>query len=314
MDGRGRLAQPLKRSDDARARAGRAPRLRIRSTPLGRLLHGCAAPLIACRARRAASVRSPRSPSCSAPATARSAATTWPIFPADGTICATAPPMPSDFASPRRRSPATMSSAAARCSPPPGSPRIPRCRSSTWARRARGSRRCRGCAGDAAQVLSRPARNRDQGARRIRAVAARRQGVGCRRRRRAAAGLRQHPLQPSAGCGRRRRRDPRARLPGGARRLSGAGRQSARRAGRRAALEPAAEERHRGQAAGNRGRCRAGDAGQARRRAQPDVARYRRDRPAAAGPRQRPALRCRGCGPRRGVEGQEQEGQEGGDA
>lgn len=52
MDGRGRLAQPLKRSDNARARAGRAPRLRIRSTPLGRLLHDCAAPLLAWRPPR----------------------------------------------------------------------------------------------------------------------------------------------------------------------------------------------------------------------------------------------------------------------
>jgi len=47
MDGRGRLAQPLKRSDDARARTARAPRLRIRSTRWGRLLHGCAASLTA---------------------------------------------------------------------------------------------------------------------------------------------------------------------------------------------------------------------------------------------------------------------------
>jgi cell division protein FtsQ len=45
MDGRGRLAQPLKRTDDAKGRFARAARSRIRSTRFGRLIHGAGAVL-----------------------------------------------------------------------------------------------------------------------------------------------------------------------------------------------------------------------------------------------------------------------------
>jgi cell division protein FtsQ len=51
MDGRGRLAQPLKRSENARASA-RATRSRIRSTKFGRICHNLFSPLFACEPRR----------------------------------------------------------------------------------------------------------------------------------------------------------------------------------------------------------------------------------------------------------------------
>jgi len=47
MDGRGRLAQPLKRTDDAERRLARASRSRLRATRFGRLLHAAGARLSA---------------------------------------------------------------------------------------------------------------------------------------------------------------------------------------------------------------------------------------------------------------------------
>ena len=77
--------------------------------------------------------------------------------------------------------------------------------------------------------------------------------------------------------------------------------------GRRAALEPAAQERHRRAAAGIRYRRRTGAPGRARPREESDLARHRRDRSAAAGPRHGAAVGRRRAGARRHAQGQEAE-------
>ena len=97
------------------------------------------------------------------------------------------------------------------------------------------------------------------------------------------------PLFVGDGAAARRQGFPRAARP-----LSGHPRPAARlRPGGRAALEPAAQERHRRAAAGSRRRARARPAGRARPRQEAAVARHRRDRPALARPRDRAPVRRR---------------------
>ena len=102
------------------------------------------------------------------------------------------------------------------------------------------------------------------------------------------------PLRQAAAGRRRRRRHQGQGFPRAARPLSDGPRAGARLGpGRRAALEPQAQERHRRAAAGNRRRARARHAGAARPRQEAPVARHRRDRSAAARSRDRAAFRRR---------------------
>ncbi len=77
--------------------------------------------------------------------------------------------------------------------------------------------------------------------------------------------------------------------------------------GGRAALESAADQRHRRAPAGNQCRRRARSAGRARSRQEAFVARHHDGRSAPAGSRDRAPVGCGGAGPRRGAQGQYEE-------
>ena len=291
MDDRGRLAQPLKGIVRWRRLAADRAALRAVRGAGGAVTHETEVPFQpahgpvvvarSTRAGRAASAPPAPSPSFSrASPTAPSRAIMSRPSSRRSRTRATPPPMPPASASCRSRWPASITSAARTFSPPPVSPARRRCSFSTSSRRASGSRPIPGSpTPPCSSSIPASCRSASRSARRSRS--GRRTG-GCRSspttapcsNPMSAPRLIELPLVVGRGAETRAKeflalldRYPDLRDLG-----------ARHGPGRRAALEPAAEERHRRAAAGNRHRARARAAGRARPGQEPDLARHRRHR------------------------------------
>ena len=322
MDGRGRLAEPVTDGAPTRPAAGAAPASRARPRAFrwacsrGRLEFAArSAPLrradraLAAAARR----RHRRRDRASAGERRLRRRARRPSAGGHGRtprLRATPPPTPRASASPRSRSPASASSAARRSRHRRRHRADLRCCSSTPARRGRGSRPIPGspkrrCSSSIPGRLQIAVTERDAFA----LWQQRRQGRGDRRRRHRGRALSSGRISPSCRwwSGAAPRPGPRtsSRCSTGIPRSATSSR---RRPGRRAALEPRAQERHRRAAAGSRRRAGARHAGRSSTATTRSLTpRHRRDRSAAAGPGDRAAVGRGRARRARGAQGQEAE-------